>query len=82
MTAAAVDPVVFSGSPLDRVDHQRRDPRWLEERMADEAKKRSYIEKYLPHIGIALQEILDLTDAEREEAFLRLVGILNRSRKP
>ncbi len=52
-----------------------------QKRIADAEKKRSYIEKYLPHIGIALQEILDLTDAEREEAFLRLIGILNRSRK-
>ena len=35
-------------------------------RDADEGKKRSYIEKYIPHIGIALQEILGLSDAERE----------------
>ena len=53
-----------------------------QKRLADAEKKRSYIEKYLPHIGIALQEILGLTDAEREETFLRLIGILNRSRKP
>jgi DNA topoisomerase-6 subunit B len=44
-------------------------------------RKRSYIEKYLPHIGIALQEILDLTDAQRDETNEKLVTILNRSRK-
>ena len=30
-------------------------------READAEKKRSYIEKYIPHIGIALQEILELS---------------------
>jgi DNA topoisomerase VI subunit B len=53
-----------------------------QKRLADAEKKRSYIEKYLPHIGIALQEILDLTDEQREDAFGKLVEILNRSRKP
>ena len=50
-------------------------------REAAEAKKRSYIEKYLPHIGIALQEILALSDAQREEVVVELDGILERSRK-
>jgi DNA topoisomerase VI subunit B len=45
-------------------------------------KKRSYIEMYLPHISIALQEILGLTDEERNDADAHLVEILNRSRKP
>ena len=40
-----------------------------QKRIAEEARKRSYIEMYLPHIGIALQEILDLTDEQREDAF-------------
>jgi len=34
-----VEPIVFSGSPLDRVDRQRRDPRWIGERMADSASR-------------------------------------------
>ena len=33
-----------------------------------EYERRIYIEKYLPHIGIALQEILELTDEERDLA--------------
>ena len=37
-------------------------------RLKREFEKRSYIEKYIPHIGIALQEILDLTDRERDPA--------------
>jgi NAD+ diphosphatase len=34
-----VKPIVFSGSPLDRLDHQRRDPRWVADRMADAATR-------------------------------------------
>ena len=42
-------------------------------RAVDEEKKKSYIEKYIPHIGIALREILGLTrkvetDAGRDAA--------------
>ena len=47
-----------------------------------EGKKRSYIEKYIPHIGIALQEILKLTDPQRELTVETLAGILERSRTP
>ncbi|HTM00495.1 MAG TPA: DNA topoisomerase VI subunit B, partial [Candidatus Omnitrophota bacterium] len=36
-------------------------------READAEKKRSYIEKYIPHIGIALQEILSISDKERDK---------------
>ena len=50
-------------------------------REKEEGKKRSYIEMYLPHISIALQEILGLTDEERDADDARLVEILNRSRK-
>ena len=31
-------------------------------REAAEAKKRGYIDKFIPHIGIALKEILNLKD--------------------
>src|SRR4029450_3882598 len=41
-----------------------------------EFDKRSYIEKYIPHIGIALQEILDLTDKERDETVNTLDDVL------
>ncbi|MCK4305506.1 MAG: DNA topoisomerase VI subunit B, partial [Candidatus Eisenbacteria sp.] len=50
-------------------------------RMADEHKKRSYIQKYIPHIGIALQEILGFSDRSREETIEMLTDILERSRK-
>ena len=50
-------------------------------READEFKKRSYIEKYIPHIGDALQEILGLSDTRRNEAVDNLKTILERSRK-
>jgi DNA topoisomerase-6 subunit B len=47
----------------------------------DEAKKRSYIQKYIPHVAIALQEILGLSDAERERTIKTLTDVLERSRK-
>jgi DNA topoisomerase-6 subunit B len=50
-------------------------------READEFKKRSYIEKYIPAIGEALQEILGYTDARRERTVKNLKTILERSRK-
>jgi DNA topoisomerase-6 subunit B len=50
-------------------------------RLQSEFQKRSYIEKYIPHIGIALQEILDLTDAKRDETVETLEDVLQRSRK-
>lgn len=50
-------------------------------RMAEEAKKRSYIEKYIPHIGIALRDILDLKDTQVDKVVDQLKGILERSRK-
>ncbi len=50
-------------------------------RLLREFEKRSYIEKYLPHIGIALQEILDLSNAERDETVETLEDVLHKSRK-
>ncbi|HOX36678.1 MAG TPA: DNA topoisomerase VI subunit B [Candidatus Brocadiia bacterium] len=49
-------------------------------REAEENKKRSYIEKYIPHIGIALKEILDLDDSATENVCSTLTCILERSR--
>jgi DNA topoisomerase-6 subunit B len=49
-------------------------------READEEKKRSYIEKYIPHIGIALQEILNISDKERDKVCATLKTTLERSR--
>jgi DNA topoisomerase-6 subunit B len=50
-------------------------------READAEKKKSYIQKYIPHIGDALQEILSLNDAEREDVIAVLTDTLERSRK-
>ena len=50
-------------------------------READEAKKRSYIEKYIPHVAIGLQELLGLSDADREKTIATLTDVLERTRK-
>ncbi len=50
-------------------------------READELKKRSYIEKYLPQIGIALRDILELTPPDTDRAVNELKVILEKSRK-
>jgi DNA topoisomerase-6 subunit B len=50
-------------------------------RERDELKKRSYIEKYIPHIGIALQEILGISESEEKKVVETLVDTLERSRK-
>jgi DNA topoisomerase-6 subunit B len=44
-------------------------------------QKASYIQKYIPHIGDALQEILTLDDPEREDVITTLTDTLERSRK-
>lgn len=48
---------------------------------ADEAKKKSYIDKFIPHIGIALKEILAFSDKEEARVLAELRGILERSRE-
>jgi DNA topoisomerase-6 subunit B len=50
-------------------------------RDADEAKKRAYIEKYIPQVAIGLQQILGLSDAQRDRTITDLQDILERSRK-
>jgi DNA topoisomerase-6 subunit B len=50
-------------------------------READEAKKRSYIEKYIPHVAIALQEILGFDDREKQRTIDTLTKVLERTRK-
>jgi DNA topoisomerase VI subunit B len=48
---------------------------------AEAARKRSYIEKYIPFIGEALQEILRTSDTKRTQLESRLSDLLERSRK-
>ncbi|MEE8522654.1 MAG: DNA topoisomerase VI subunit B [Thermoanaerobaculia bacterium] len=50
-------------------------------RLADAEKKQSYIKSYIPHIGIALREILDLTQKQEEKIVAVLTDTLERSRK-
>lgn len=50
-------------------------------RIAEAQKKQRYIERYIPHIGEALQQILDLSDSRRDTTVEHLTGILERSRK-
>jgi DNA topoisomerase-6 subunit B len=51
------------------------------QRLKREFDKRNYIETYIPHIGIALQEILDLSDRERDATVETLEDVLHKSRK-
>lgn len=51
-------------------------------REQDEAKKRSYIEKYIPHVAIALQEILSFDEREKDRTIATLTQVLERTRKP
>jgi DNA topoisomerase-6 subunit B len=44
--------------------------------------RRSYIERYLPHIGIALQEILGLSNEDRDATVTKLDHALLKSRTP
>ena len=50
-------------------------------REAEAERKQSYIEKYIPHIGIALREILDLSKPEEAKVVRILKDVLERSRK-
>jgi DNA topoisomerase VI subunit B len=49
-------------------------------RAVDEEKKKSYIEKYIPHIGIALREILGLSAKAEKDLVSTLKVVLERSR--
>ncbi len=50
-------------------------------RAVEEHRKRSYIKLYIPHIGIALREILDLSKSQEAEVVETLTDVLERSRK-
>jgi len=52
------------------------------QRLAEAEKKRSYIESYIPHIGIALREILGLSKAEEDKIVKTLTDTLEKSRIP
>ncbi len=48
--------------------------------LRQEYDRRTYIEKYLPHIGIALQDILALSNDERDSTVNKLDDVLHKSR--
>jgi len=50
-------------------------------RHIEESRKRQYIEKYIPHIGEALQGMLSFPDKDKEKLIKRLTHILEKSRK-
>jgi DNA topoisomerase-6 subunit B len=51
-----------------------------EARFEDEYEKRQHIQKYLPHVGLALQQMLALNDAQRQETVEKLNQILRDTR--
>jgi DNA topoisomerase-6 subunit B len=50
-------------------------------RLEEAEKKKSYIQSYIPHIGIALREILGLTQQQEAKVVAVLTDTLERSRK-
>jgi DNA topoisomerase VI subunit B len=52
------------------------------QRLAEAEKKKSYIQAYIPHIGIALREILGLTKQDEEKVVEVLTDTLERTRTP
>ncbi len=50
-------------------------------RIEDAEKKKSYIKTYIPQLALALQDILKLTDKEREKTVRYLTDVLEKSRK-
>ncbi len=47
---------------------------------AESERKKAYIQKYIPHVAIALREMLDLSDRQEQAMVTQLTDILERSR--
>ena len=47
---------------------------------ADSERKKAYIQKYIPHVAIALREILDLSERQESRLVNQLTDVLERSR--
>jgi DNA topoisomerase-6 subunit B len=62
-----------AGRKLATYTHKKR-------RVHDELKKRSYIEKYIPHVAEALKELNNLTKAEQEKVEQILKEMLEKQR--
>ncbi len=50
-------------------------------RAADEAKKRAYIEKYIPQVAVGLEHILGLDEKQRNRIVKNLTDVLEKSRR-
>ncbi|MBN1275358.1 DNA topoisomerase VI subunit B [Candidatus Woesearchaeota archaeon] len=61
------------GRKLSRYTSKKR-------KVSDELKKRSYIEKYIPHLAAALKELLSLSDAEESMLEEELKSLLEKHR--
>ncbi len=81
--AIAHYPEIMKESRLALMECGRRLQRFLRhrQRQADEAKKRSYIEKYLNPIGEALQDILGFSASEKTATVDALKQVLEKSRE-
>jgi DNA topoisomerase-6 subunit B len=81
--AVAHYPEIIKETKLALQECGRRLARYIRKgiREREEAKKRSYIEQYIPHIGIALKEILGISDREEKRIVTKLTDTLEKSRK-
>ena len=81
--AIAHYPEIMKEIRLALMECGRRLQRFLRhrQRQADEAKKRSYIEKYLNPIGEALQDILGFAASEKAATVEALKQVLEKSRE-
>jgi len=81
--AVAAYPEIIKEIRLGLQDCGRRLGAFLSRRrrMADAEKKKSYIERYIPHIGIALREILGFSAKDEEKVVSTLKDTLERSRR-
>ena len=50
-------------------------------READAEKKHAYIAKYIPQVAVGLQQILELSDGQRDKIVTNLSDVLEKSRK-
>ncbi len=48
---------------------------------AESQRKKAYIQKYIPHVAIALREMLDLSERQENTLVKQLTDVLERSRK-
>ena len=81
--AVAHYPEIISQMRLALQECGRQLSRFLKRRRREQQElvKRSYITKYIPTIGEALQEILDLKDRQVQQVNSRLKDVLEKSRK-